>query len=236
LPTTTTKRVRWECPNGKHPGVLASTRPTKDSIVRYCLVCSVETGKLTHRVAPALETKRSAAAQSAATKAKAKRAREAAAKARKKAAEDARCTVGGVDLRVEMKKLLKLRTFGGTKGRLYRRPPTLVIKYRSYPPTTFYGYAEPWCNQITIFVWPGQSLAGVRETLVHELVHIYVGGSRTGSGATEWHGQKFRETMTQAFKEAYKVLPVGVAHNRYHGRYAEALRRKERAASEGGAA
>ena len=56
------KRVRWECPNGQHPGVLGSTRPALDSTVRFCLPCSEEEGKLVRRVAPALERKRAASA------------------------------------------------------------------------------------------------------------------------------------------------------------------------------
>lgn len=228
MTSATTKKVRWECPNQKHPGVLSSSRPAKDSIVRYCLPCSMETGKLTARIAPALERKRAASAQTAAAKAKAKRAREAAAKAKKKAAEDAKYMVDGVDLRVEMKKLLKLRAFGGKTGRLFRNPPELVISRRTRYPSR-HGYAEPWRNRITIATWPGQHLPDARETLVHELTHIVV-GQRGG----EWHGADFRRTMTAAFKEAYKVLPVGVAHNRYLGRYAAALRRKERPAEQAG--
>lgn len=234
MPTTTTKRVRWECPTGKHPGVLASTRPTKDSIVRYCLSCSAETGKLALRIAPALERKRSAAAESAAVKAKAKRAREATAKARNKAAENARYMVGGVDLRVEMKKLLKLRAFGGKTGRLFRYPPELTITRRSYYPGR-HGFAQPnpWggAGRINIATYPGQTLSDACETLVHELTHIVV-GQRNG----EWHGADFRNTMTAAFKEAYKVLPVGLYPAGQGGGYAAALSLKERAASEGGAA
>lgn len=232
MSTATTKRVRWECPTGKHPGVLASTRPTKDSIVRYCLSCSVETGKLALRIAPALERKRSVAAESAATKAKAQRARAAAAKAKKKAAENDRHMVGGVDLRVEYQKLLKLRVFGGKTGKLVRNTPDFVISRRTQYPSSQLGYAQQigWGqHKITVATYPGQTLADARETLVHELVHVYV-------GLEHGHDAVFRETMTKAFKEAYKVLPVGVAHNRYHGRYAEALMRKEKAASEGGAA
>jgi hypothetical protein len=237
LSTTTTKRVRWECPTGKHPGVLASTRPTKDSIVRYCLRCSVETGKLALRIAPALERKRSAAAESTATKAKAKRAREAVVKARKLAAENERYIIDGLDLRVEMKKLLKLKAFGGKTGRLYRNPPTLVVSRRTSSPRAYVGLAEPWRNQITIVSYPGLDSASVRETLVHELTHIVLGGCRTGTSKNQWHGPQFRQTLTAAFKEAYKVLPVGLSNfHAYGGGYANALRRREKAASEGGAA
>lgn len=220
---TAAKRVRWECPNG-HPAILASTRPARDSIVRYCLKCSEQTGKLVERVAPALERKRAAAAQSAAAKAKAKRAREAAAKARKKAAEDAKFTVEGVDLRVEMTRLLKLKAFGGKDGRLAKRPPEFVVSRRTMEPSSRYGYADPWGNRITLVTWPSLTLADARETLVHELTHIVVGRHRTEG----WHGPQFRRTMTAAFREAYKVLPLGVAHDRYHGRYAAALKKKEK--------
>jgi glycosyltransferase A (GT-A) superfamily protein (DUF2064 family) len=226
MTSTTTKKVRWECPNKKHPGVLSSSRPAKDSIVRYCLPCSIETGTLTTRIAPALERKRATSAQTAAAKAKAKRAREAAAKARKKAAEDAKYTVGGVDLRVEMKKLLKLRAFGGKTGRLFRYPPEFTVTRRSYYPGR-HGFAEtnPWggAGRINIATYPGQTLSEARETLVHELTHIVV-GQRNG----EWHGREFRQTMTAAFKEAYKVLPVGVEPAGQGGGYAAALSRKEK--------
>ena len=234
MTSTTTKKVRWECPNKKHPGVLSSSRPAKDSIVRYCLPCSMETGKLTARIAPALERKRSAAAESAAAKAKAKRAREAAAKARKKAAENERYMVGGVDLRVEYKKLLKLKTFKkgffvtDRSGKQVLAAPELRISRRTQYPSSQLGFAEQigWGqHRITVATYPGQTLADARETLVHEIVHVFV-------GLEHGHDARFREVMTKAFKEAYKVLPVGVAHNRYHGRYAEALMRKEKAAAQ----
>jgi hypothetical protein len=223
--TTTTKKVRWECPTGAHPAILASTRPARDAIVRYCLKCSEATGKLTPRVAPALERKRAAASASAAAKAKSQRARAAAAKVKAKADEDARHTVEGVDLRIEYKKLLKLRTFGGKTGNLFRNPPELVISRRSSEPTSRYGYAEhTWSGRrISICTWPGLTLADARETLVHELVHHFVGLHHD-------HDEVFRQTMTKAFREAYKVLPLGVGHNVYHGRYAAALRRREQSA------
>lgn len=218
---STPKRVRWDCPNG-HPGVLASTRPAKDSIVRYCLACSEQTGKLVLRVAPALERQRSAATEAAALKAKAKRAREAKTRERRKQSETARFTVDGVDLRDEMKRLIKLRAFGGRNGRLFTRPPELVISRRSSSPYRL-GYAEPWRNRITVATYPKQTLADARETLVHELTHIVIGKDRE---SMSWHGPVFREMMTAAFKEAYKVLPIGVRENVYHGRYAAALLRK----------
>jgi hypothetical protein len=221
---TAPKRVRWNCPNGC-PGILASTRPPKDSVERYCLPCSAKIGRLVLRVAPALERKRAAAAVSSAAKAKSKRATAARARQRAKDAETERYTVDGVDLRDEMKRLLKLRAFGGRQGRLHRRPPELRISRRSWTPGRL-GFAEPWRNRITLATYPGQSLADARETLVHELTHIASGQE---PGSANWHGPRFRKMLTAAMKEAYKVTTRGVRTNRYHGKYAAALERQEAA-------
>lgn len=220
---TTTKRVRWECPNG-HPGVLASTRPPKNSIVRYCLTCSAQQGVLVERIAPALERRRQASAARSAEAAKAKRAREAKARAKAKDREAARYTVEGVDLRDEMKKLLKLKAWKTHYRNGIGRIPELVISRRTTPPRSRMGYAEPGRWRITVVTYPGQSLADARETLVHELTHLVV-GERHDDG--KWHGPMFRKTMTAAFREAYKVAPAGLPGNVYHGRYAAALRKKE---------
>lgn len=217
---TTVKRIRWNCPNDRHPGVLGPSRPPKDSIVRYCLACSQESGRLAERIAPALERKRAAAVATSATKAKAKRAREATARERKKAAETERYTVEGVDLREEMKKLMKLRAWRTRYKGGIGKTPELVISRRSRYPSRL-GYAEPWHWRITISTYPGQTLADARETLVHELTHLVVGRR---PGARGWHGTEFKKMMLAAFKEAYKVGPVGIPHNVYHGRYAAALR------------
>ena len=72
-------RVRWDCPNG-HPGVLGPMRPRMDSVVRYCLTCSQQTGRLVPRVAPALERKREAKRQRDAAKRERRRVMRATAK------------------------------------------------------------------------------------------------------------------------------------------------------------
>jgi hypothetical protein len=196
--------VRWECPNG-HPGILASTRPPLDSIERYCLPCSAKTGRLVKRVAPALERQRASAAVTSAAKAKAKRAREAKARERKKAAETERYTVEGHDLREDFQRMIKLKAFGGRKGRLFRRPPEFRISRRSQHPASRLGYAEPWLNRFTVATWPGAQYVSVRLTLLHELTHIVVGRvSGTGEG---WHGRTFKRTLTAAYTEAFGEKP-----------------------------
>lgn len=50
-------QVRWKCKECGE-GLLASSRPRKDDVRRYCLPCSAKSGRLVERVAPALEKKR----------------------------------------------------------------------------------------------------------------------------------------------------------------------------------
>lgn len=79
-------RVRWTCPTGKGcPAVLASPRPRRDDVARYCLACSAERGRLVLRVAPALEAKRETKIAAAKAKAEAAKARKAARVAAAKA-------------------------------------------------------------------------------------------------------------------------------------------------------
>lgn len=217
-----TKRVRWECPNG-HPAVLGSTRPARNSVVRYCLKCSEKEGVLVERIAPVLEAKRAAAKDSAAAKAKAKRAKRAADAAAAVQRETERYTVDGLDLRVEFKRLIKLRVFGGKQGTLYRRPPKLVVRQCKQHPRTRMGSADYWANQINVSKYPGQDAAGARETLLHELVHIFTDHQLGPTGETP-HGPRFRKNLRLAMREAYGVDPV--TFDVYHGTYAAAIRRK----------
>jgi hypothetical protein len=220
------KRIRWNCPTGTHPGILGPTRPPKNSVVRYCLPCSETTGRLVERVAPALETKRATNAERQKAKAATSRQRAAQKRADAKAAETARYSVEGVDLRSEMARLVRLRAFGGVKGPLASRLPQFTVTRRTSRPGR-YGFAEPWANRIHMAIWPGCTLADARETLVHELTHLYVGEQ---PGSASWHGDTFWRVMDRAFSQAYGVdVRSSLRDNRYHGRHAKAL-----AASEGG--
>jgi hypothetical protein len=195
----------------------------------------METGRLVKRVAPALERKRAAAKVTSATKAKRSRATAARERLRKQDAETARFTLEGVDLRVEMKRLAKLRAFGGT---LLRQPLELELSRRRREPMMNLGCQALTCSsKIILATYPGQTLADAREALVHELAHIFVDGlenverelrgePRRVGKQRSGHTEAFRIVMTAAFKEAYKVNPVFQSHGG-HGAYARALRRKE---------
>ena len=59
---------------------------------------------------------------------------------------------------------------------------------------------------------------------MHELAHLAVDHLYPGAAA---HGPEFRRTMTAAFQQAYKVLPVGLDSAGSGGGYARALLRAQ---------
>ncbi len=208
--STAAKKVRWVCPAGKHPAVLGPTRPRKENVCRYCLKCSEAAGKLVERVAPSLERDRAAAAAKAAEKCKAKEARE-------REQHCARLTVNGIMLEEEAWRMigktdvLKQLRWGG------RGVPPLTIKVRrcSSSSVATYGYAWYFERRIQINDVPGLDRFDTLEVLLHELVHLV---TRDG------HGKNFQNQLHQASLDVWGVNPQGAYVNRYHGRYARALR------------
>jgi len=130
--------------------------------------------------------------------------------------------VAGVDLRAEMNRLASLATFGGERGPLVQRPPTLTIRRASRRPRSRVGFAIPDEWRISVTAFPGQRRGDAEETLVHELVHLIVGASRD---TRRWHGRGFKATMRQAMLEGYGIRGVKVSGS-YHGAYADALERQ----------
>ncbi len=188
---TKTKRVRWECPNGEHAGVLGSTRPPKDSIVRYCLPCSEATGRLVERVAPALERKR--AAKTAARKTRAQK---------KQARDEAKMREWPNVLTLLFPKIKALKCW-----RKEVKHATLELRYsktRSFSP----GHAHYLSGRITMTA--GSDVGGAIETLVHELAHIahferyerkrYFSYDRENSQRKP-HGSRFYGVLFEASEE-----------------------------------
>lgn len=225
---TAAKRVRWACPTGTHPGVLASTRPRRDDLVRYCLQCSIATGRLVERVAPALERRRAAAAERAAGTAKAKRAARSAALARARAAETARYTVEGLDLRVELERIRRLPLFVGT--RVARMAPGFTVTRCRTAPRTCVGRAWPSEHRIHLSLWPTISRAKACATLVHELTHLWVGRDNRDSKA--WHGEAFQRAMRAAFKAAYGIEGPPGYRGASSAPFATLLQRSEQSAAD----
>lgn len=190
----TTKRIRWECPSGKHPGVLGPQKPRRDAVVRFCLPCSEATGRLIERIAPALERKRQAAAKRAGLKAAKTQTRKAVQQERDEQADTQRYTVSGIDLRDELKRYVKLPVYERTfrsKGL-----PRFDVTRREWMPNR-QGFASPWEWRIHMTLTPNMPLDQARTTLLHELAHLHVG--RTDEG---WHGVRFRRTLNRALIEA----------------------------------
>ena len=188
------KRVRWACPNGC-PAVLASSRPRRDDVARYCLACSAKTGRLVLRVAPALETKRASKAATA-------KAKKAAAATRTAERETAHFTVHGVDLREELRKLWALPIARELRAKLHpqRRipPPDLIVTNRPKG-TNLYDVADWRKHTIRINRIPGHDMFTVRDTLAHELAHILAPQAR--------HGTAWKTAYRLLCEQAYGVRP-----------------------------
>lgn len=92
------------------------------------------------------------------------------------------------------------------------------------------GFAVPDEWRISITAYPGIRPGDVRETLLHELVHLHVGSE---PGARRWHGRVFKRTLRDAMAEAYGVQGIEPTSS-LHGAYADAIEAIEarRAASE----
>jgi SprT-like family protein len=135
-----------------------------------------------------------------------------------------------VDLRSELDRLCLLPAFGGETGPLGRRSPTLTVRRASRRPRSRLGFAIPEEWRISVTAFPGQRKEDAEETLVHELVHLFVGAS---AGTHRWHGRQFKATMARAMREGYGVRGVK-PNGSYHGAYADALERiRSRAQSKG---
>ncbi len=129
--------------------------------------------------------------------------------------------VAGVDLRTEMDRICRLPVFGGDDGPLGRRSPTLTVRRASSRPRSRLGFAIPDEWRISVTAFPGQRQGDAEETLVHELVHLFVGAS---PGSRRWHGPEFKAVMRRAMLEGYGIGDVKL-NGSYHGAYADALER-----------
>jgi hypothetical protein len=124
--------------------------------------------------------------------------------------------VAGVNLRREADRLRRLAIFSG--GALPGNAPAIKVRRASRRPNRL-GFAIPEEWRISVTAYPGIRAGDVRETLLHELVHLHVGAE---PGHRRWHGRIFRETLRQAMSEAYGISGIAPRSVR-HGSYAEAL-------------
>lgn len=191
--------TRWECPNEKHPAVLAPTKPRKDDVRRYCLPCSEASGRLAPRVARALEAKRTAAVER-------RQARRTKGIAIERAKVDAYYTVDGVDMREELAIIWRLPVVAEWLARRHcvrvsprRFAPALHIR-RQRAIRRLLGWASYGRHLIRLMVTPTSTATQVIGTLLHEVVHIALGKV---PGAP--HGRTFKATL-RTLTDEYDAL------------------------------
>ncbi len=189
------KLARWTCP-ACNTSKLAPTKPRKDDSRRYCFPCSEKSGRLVQRIAPALEKAR--AERTVKKKLDAADARQRAAERRA-----AYYTVQGLNLYTEMRTLLRSKVLAGEKGAWLRaNVPTLKVR-RSKAIYSRLGCAVYSTNTIRINTGPRSTLAQLRGTLAHEVVHLYCGRSAKDKAYGGAHGVRFRNTLRLLVADVY---------------------------------
>lgn len=157
---TAAQQRRWVCPNAETTGcagIHAPGRMRRDDVRRYCIPCSVRTGRLVERTCPALDRERD-------RKASARRDKRAtvAAKTRSKAVEDR--TFGGIDMVAEAKRMWALPAL--REYHRGRRLPTLEFRQRH---RGAYSTGRAWPNHIVVTF--GGTPSDMLSVLLHELAH-----------------------------------------------------------------
>lgn len=153
--------IRWVCANCGG-GLLAPSRLAKNDTRRFCLDCSAGSKRLVERSAPKLERQRAVRSE-----------RAAVIRKENKARKDSQHVVNGVDCKKLMMRLATLPVFGGRKGEVYFRLKRgwggLRIHRCANRPRK---YGHHLAGEIDLYVWPTISEASLRETLIHELLHM----------------------------------------------------------------
>lgn len=196
------RQYRWTCKVCLN-GVLAPERPRQDDVRRYCLPCSQVTGKLVRREAPALEAQRAQRAERNAAKAKAQRTRQREAREKAKALqaerEAAQYTIGGVDLRVEAKRLWNLPYLKEVR-RKHKPGRTELPSFDWSQNRKQVTYATAWTTRNHVEMHIGNDPARTVGVLLHELVHCCL-PYKTG------HSDLFWTVLHGAARQAWPDAP-----------------------------
>lgn len=219
------KRIRWECPHGLHPGVLASSRPRKNATARYCLPCSEEAGVLVERTAPALERKRNAKAAVREQRAQAQRENEQ--RARELAHKVPVIDAAGNELVLDAGELLarawKTRELRSQQRDAWRHSkrlppvPELVVRRgteraqrarinmeRGDPirlRDAMSGHAAYAGDRIVVTCGPGLGEEWLRAIMVHEAAHA-------ACPLDTRHGARWRSAYVRAVRELYPEVEL----------------------------
>ncbi len=124
--------------------------------------------------------------------------------------------VAGVALDQELERLRALPVFAA--GTLATRRPELKVRRAGKRPNCL-GFAVPTEFRLSVTAYPGIRPGDIKETLLHELVHLHVGRAAEPHA---WHGQTFKRALAMAMVEAYGISIRPPSSTR-HGVYAEAI-------------
>lgn len=204
-----TKKVRWSCPNdARHSAVLGPSKPRRNNVCRYCLVCSSRHGVLVERVAPVVEKKRVARKERTAAKAKAEGERRDATHAR-------RLTVAGIRVDEEVARLWKLPVAMAAR-RASSMVPHVHVRRAGVKPRTRLGHAYAFAREIQIVDYPGITANDVLETLAHEVAHCLT--------PSKGHGVAWKTAFRLLCEQRHGVRPV--VERRFHGNVVPLLEAK----------
>ncbi len=126
--------------------------------------------------------------------------------------------VAGVALDRELERLRALTIFAD--GPLAARRPELKVRRAGKRPNRL-GFAVPSEFRLQVTDYPGVRSGDIRETLLHELVHLHVGRAAEPHA---WHGRTFKQALATAMRQAYGIT-IRPPSSTLHGTYAEAIER-----------
>jgi hypothetical protein len=176
-------------------GVNAPERLNKNDVRRWCLGCTAATGHFVERTCPAAEKKRAVQSEKAAAK-------RNALKDREREAFIAKHMLGDLDLVAETRRLWNLPVM---KEQRRWSPRTPDVEFRRSA-TKPYSSGHAWSGGRAV-VTMGSDPFGVREVLLHELVHVAL-------PSTVHHGDPFFPVLVRAAREAWPHVdfPMGEVH------------------------
>jgi hypothetical protein len=159
---------------------------------RFCLDCSKKKGVLVERTCPALDKRRAAKATQQAAKRK-----KTAERAKLKVAD--RWTFGGVDLRDELKRLVRLKCWKWYFKRYQKRGWRVPYTTLRISKTKAYTSGRAWPGGRMVMTIPADAGAGSAcAILLHELTHVAL-------PARTHHSKEFTLRLYEAAYEAYGV-------------------------------
>ena len=201
------KQVRWKCERCEN-GLLASIKPRRDDVRRYCLPCSAETGKLVERVSPSLEAQRAKKVEQRKEASKRKRQTVARKRESTKPVDDIkkRASKFGSNSMPIQKELDRLWKLAEPYHQNNKAKPSVRIDWsrstirdgRVWTSSSRLGVASHMYNRITLK--PFESWG----TLAHEVCHIAIGYRRSDTGRAQSHDEVFYKALKDLYQRRWK--------------------------------